>query len=76
MILAISLLRIGAHRDRHGLGRYQLVGEARQYALLIVATTDGTTIVADPLAEMTKTAVAIVDDDAILAAAASAGKQA
>src|SRR6266446_9451571 len=34
MVLAVGLLGIGAHRDRHSLGRYQLVGEPRQYAPL------------------------------------------
>ena len=29
MVLAVGLLGIGAHRDRHSLGRYQLVGEPR-----------------------------------------------
>jgi hypothetical protein len=40
---------------------------------LNVVTASSTAIVADPFAEMTKTAVAIVDDNAILA---SAGEQA
>jgi hypothetical protein len=45
MDLAIVLFRIGAHRDRDGLRRYQLIGEARQHAPLDIATTNGTAVV-------------------------------
>jgi hypothetical protein len=75
MVLAIGFLGVGAHCDGHGLGRYQLVGKARQHAPLDVVAANGAAVIADPFAEMTKAAVAIVDDDAILAAAASAGEQ-
>ena len=76
MVLAIGLLRIGAHRDRHGFGRYQLIGKARQHAPLDVVAANSTAIVTYPFAEMTETAVAIVDDDAVSGAATSAGEQA
>lgn len=32
MVLAVGVLRISTHCDRNRPGRYQLVGEARQYA--------------------------------------------
>ena len=48
MVLAVGLLRVGAHRDRHSLRGYQLVGKARQYAPLDVVATNGPAIVADP----------------------------
>jgi hypothetical protein len=76
MVLAVGLLRIGPHGDRHGFGRYQLVGEAGQYAPLDVVAANRPAVVAGPLAEMTKAAVAVIDDDAILAAATSASEQA
>ena len=76
MVLAIGLLRIGAHCDRHRLGRDQLVGETRQHAPIDVVAANSTAIVAGPLAEMTETAVAVVDDDAIFSGATSAGEQA
>ena len=75
MVLAIGLHRISAHRDRDGLGGYQLVGEARQHAPLDIDPTNGTTVVAYPLAEMTETAVAVVDDDAVFAATTPADQQ-
>ena len=75
MILAISLLRIRTHCNRHGLGRYQLVGKARQHPPLNVVAANGTAVVADPLAEVTETAIAVIDNDAILAATASADEQ-
>jgi hypothetical protein len=75
LVLTIGLLRIGAHGDCYSFGGYQFVGKARQHAPLDVVTTNSTAIVADPFAEMAKTAVAIIDD-AILAAATSAGEQA
>src|SRR6202043_640858 len=65
MILAVGLLHIGTHCDRYSLGRYQLVGKAGQHAPLDVVTANSPAIVADPLAEVTKTAVAVIDDDAI-----------
>jgi len=74
MVLAVGLLHIGTHRDRYSFGRYQLVGEARQYAPLDVATANRPAIAAGPLAEVTETAVAIVDDDAVSRSATSAGE--
>jgi len=74
VVLAVGLLGIGAHCDRYSLGRYQLIGKARQHAPLDVVTAYSSAIVAHPLAEMTKTAVAVVDDDAIFAAATSASQ--
>jgi Tetracyclin repressor-like, C-terminal domain len=76
MVLAVGLLRIGTHRDRYSFGRHQLVGEARQHAPLDVVAANRPAIVAGPLAEVTETAVAIVDDDAVSGAATSAGEQA
>jgi hypothetical protein len=72
--LSVGLLGIGAHCDRHGFGRYQLVGEAYQHAPLDVVTANRPTIVAGPFAEVTKTAVPVVDDDAVFSATASASK--
>ncbi len=76
MVLAIGLLRIGTHRDRYSFGRHQLVSEARQHAPLDVVAANRPAIVAGPLAEVTETPVAIVDDDAVSGAATSAGEQA
>ncbi len=76
MVLAIGLLGISTHCDRHGLGRYQLIGKARQHTTLDVVTTNGATVIAYLLAEMTETAVTVIDDDAIFAAAASTDEQA
>ena len=76
MVLAVRLLRIGTHRDCHSVGRYQLVGETRQHTPLDVVTANRPAIVAGPLPEVTETAVAIVDDDAVSGAATSAGEQA
>ena len=76
MVLAVGLLRIGTHCDRYSLGRYQLVGKARQHTTLNVVTANRSAIVADTFAEVTKTAVTVIDDDAIFAAATAASKQA
>ena len=76
MVLAVGLLRVGSHCDRHSFGRHQPVGEAREHAPLDVVTANRPAIFAGPLAEVTETAVAIVDDDAVSGAATSADKQA
>jgi hypothetical protein len=76
MVLAVSLLRIGTHRDRYSLGRYQLVGKTCQHAPLDVVTAYSSAMVAHPLAEVTETAIAIVNDDAVSGAATSASEQA
>ncbi len=75
MVLTIRLLHIGTHRDRYGLGRYELVGKASQHTTLDVVTANSPAIVAGPLAEVTKTAVAVINNDAIFSAATSAGEQ-
>jgi hypothetical protein len=75
MILAIGLLGIGAHRCRHSLGRHQLVSKARQHAPLDIVAANGTTIIADPFAVMTETAITVIRDNAILSATASANQQ-
>ena len=76
MVLAVGLLSVGTHRDRHSLRGYQLVGKTHQHAPLDVIPANSPTIVADPFAEMAETAIAVVDNDAVSGATASAGEQA
>jgi hypothetical protein len=76
MVLEIGLLCMSAHRDCHGLGRDQLIGETCQHAPLDVVTANGAAILANPFAEMTEAAVTVIDDDTVFAAAASADEQA
>lgn len=72
----VHFLGEGAHGFLDGAGRNQPVFQPGQHTLLDLLARDGPAIVADAAPMMVQAAVAVPHDEAILAAAATAGQQA
>lgn len=75
LVLPISLLDIGAHRPGHGIGRNELVLQARESTALDHLSGHCPVVVARTAPIVVQAAIAVPPDDPVLTAAAAAGEQ-
>lgn len=75
LVLPVGVLHIGAHRPGHGIGRNELVLQARQSPALDHLPGHRAVVVARATPVVVQAAIALPRDDPVLAAAAAASEQ-